>query len=101
MAREQRNSDGNRIFTDHVRQRRQQRGIPEDRIDIMMEFGERSWSKGAHSFHMTKRARRRAERQLGRAYGRVADKLNFYLIICPDTGAIRTVAPRKRRMRRK
>ncbi len=101
MAREKRIGNDKIIFTDHARQRSRQRGIPEDRIDIMIEFGERSWSKGAHSFHVTKRARRRAERQLGRAYGRVADKFNFYLIICPDTGAVCTVAPRKRRMRRK
>lgn len=101
MAKEIRIRERNYRFTKHARQRSQQRGIPDERIGIMMEFGERSWSKGAHSFRMTKRARRRAARQLGRAYGRVADKFNFYLIICPDTGAIRTVAPRKRRMKRK
>ena len=101
MAREIRIRKREHRFTKHARQRSQQRGIPDERIGIMMEFGERSWSKGARSFHMTKRARRRAARRMGRAYGRVADKFNFYLIICPDTGAIRTVAHREQRLKRK
>ena len=101
MAKEIRIRERGYRFTKHAQQRRQQRGIPEERIGIMMEFGERSWSRGAHSLHMTKRARRRAERQLGRAYGRVADKFNFYLIICPHTGDVRTVAHREQRLKRK
>lgn len=87
-------------FTIHARKRRQQRGIPPERIDVVVKFGKRRWVKGGvYSCAMTKSGRERAARELGRGYARIADKLDFYVIICPRTRKVITAAYPKRRLK--
>ena len=88
-------------FTLHARKRRQQRGIPPERIDVVVKFGERTWVKGGYSCSMTKRGREKAARELGRGYARIADKLDFYVILCPRTRKVITAAYRKRRLKKR
>ena len=98
MAREQRIQKENRDFTIHARKRRQQRGIPSERIDV---FGKKSWVNGLYSCSMTQRGREKAARELGSGYAPIADKLDFYVIICPRTYKVITAAYPKRRLKRK
>ena len=101
MEREQRIQKEDQAFTVHARKRRQQRGIPPERIDIVVKFGKKSWVNGRYSCSMTPRGRERAARELGRGYAPIADKLDFYVIICPRTCKVITAAYPKRRLKRK
>lgn len=86
-------------FTLHARKRRQQRGIPPERIEVVVKFGKRRRVKGgAYSCSMTKRGRERAARELGRGFARIADKLDFYVIIS-GSGRIITAAYPKGRLK--
>lgn len=101
MARENRNRDDNFTFTltRHARTRCQQRGISPERIGIVARFGKRIWRKGSYRCYMTSRGRRRAARELGGRYARLADKLDFYVTLCPITYAVITVAYSDRRQK--
>ena len=92
MAKEIRNRDDKITLTRHARTRCQQRGISPERVGIVARFGKRTWRRGSYRCSMTSKGRRRAARELGGRYGRVADKLDFYVIICPATRAVITVA---------
>ena len=92
MAKEQRIGSDKIIFTRHARTRCQQRGISPERVGIVAKFGKRTWRRGSYRCSMTGKGRRRAARELGGRYGRVADKLDFYVILCPATYAVITVA---------
>lgn len=99
MPSEQRSQKESQVFTLHAGKRRQQRGIPPERIDVVVRFGKRRWVKGGvYSCSMTKRGRERAARELGRGYARIADKLGFYVIIS-SSGRVITAAYPKRRLK--
>ena len=101
MAKRQRIQKENRDFTVHARKRRQQRGIAPERIDVVVKFGKKIWVNGMYSCSMTPRGRERAARELGSGYAPIADKLDFYVIICPRTCKVITAAYPKRRLKRK
>ena len=93
MERKQRIQKEAQALTLHARKRRQQRGIQPERIAVVVRFGKRRWVKGGvYRCAMTKRGREKAARELGRDYARIADKLDFYVIICPRTYKVITAA---------
>ena len=101
MASKQRIQKEAQAFTLHARKRRQQRGIPAERIDVVVKFGKKIWVNGMYSCSMTPKGRERAARELGSGYAPIADKLDFYVIVCPRTRRVITAAYPKRRLKRK
>ena len=102
MSRKQRIRKETQTLTLHARKRRQQRGILPERIDVVVKFGKRRRVKGgAYSCSMTKRGREKAARELGRGYARIADKLDFYVILCPRTRKVITAAYPTRRLKKR
>ena len=100
MPRKQRIQKEAQALTLHARKRRQQRGIPPERIDVVVRFGKRRWAKGGvYRCSMTKRGRERAARELGSGYAPIADKLDFYVIICPLSYKVITAGYPKRRLK--
>ena len=79
--------------------RSQQRGIPVAAIETLLEYGKLRSAKGALSYAMDKRSRRKALAELGKAEYRAIEKwLNCYAIVSLD-GTLLTVAHRTRRFR--
>ena len=86
-------------FTLHARKRRQQRGVSQTCIDVVLEFGKRKVRNGAYVYFMDKGARAKAERCMGAAsYRRVENRLGLY-VVKSFNGDIVTVAHRKRRLK--
>jgi hypothetical protein len=86
-------------LTAHAQERKQQRGIPMEVLEVLLEFGEVRSRHGADVVYMTKRTRAEARRSLGRlAYSRVADRLKVYAVQGLD-GQIVTCGKRLRRLK--
>lgn len=86
-------------LSNHAAIRSQQRGIPMQAIEALLEYGKPRRSKGALSYSMDKRSRYQALAELGKAEYRVIEKwLNCYAIVSPE-GILLTVAFRTRRYR--
>ena len=87
--------------TEHSESRQQQRGIQQEVVDVLLEYGTRQHAKGGQGQYelcMDNRARTRARREIGqKAYAAIESRLNVYLIVDEATGCIITVAHRKRR----
>ena len=99
MPKRQRIQKENRDFTIHARKRRQQRGVSQACIDVVLEFGKRKVRNGAYVYFMDKGARAKAERRMGRAsYRRVESRLGLY-VVESFNGDIVTVAHRKQRLK--
>ena len=89
---------GQLALSEHARTRCQQRGITEEIIRVVYDYGTVIDDRGSKKFFMDKRARGRAERGLGHAdYKRVADRLNIYMVI--DGDQVVTVARLSDRVR--
>ena len=87
------------MFTDHARTRCQQRGIPRNVVETILAYGRRGYHRGARVYFMDRKARRDAKREMGRpGYGRIADRLNAYLVVSRD-GAVLTVGRRLGRLK--
>ena len=87
------------MFTRHAGCRCQQRGIRREIVEMLLAYGRRRNRRGAEVYFMDKTARARACAELGQAaYGRIADRLNTYLVVADD-GAVITVAKRLGRLK--
>lgn len=86
-------------LTRHARTRMQQRGIREDALFFILEYGrEMHDHRGCTVFQFDRRARQRAERDLGRErIRRLCHWMNSYVVMAD--GAVITVAHRRRRWR--
>ena len=87
-------------YSEHAKKRRQQRGISQEAIYVVAKYGKPRYSNGAITIAMDKATRRKAERDMGRKdYKQVEDNLGIYLVRCPVSGLLVTVAHRTRRFR--
>ena len=87
------------MMTAHSTERQQQRGIPTQVLEVLLEFGESRQRHGAEVFYMTRRSRSIAQQQLGRkAYAKVADRLGVYAVRADD-GYLLTCAHRLKRLK--
>lgn len=86
--------------TVHAAARMQQRAIPLAAIDLLLDYGASTRSRGAENFFFDKAARRRVAEDLGNFESRrVARLLNAYAVVSDD-GTLITAAWRTRRLRR-
>lgn len=84
----------NTMYTTHARSRCQQRSIPLRIVELILEYGERGYNKGAEIYRMTKKARNRLRWELGKEfYQAVEKKLNCYVVVAED-GSVITVGRR-------
>ena len=83
----------------HSEIRRRQRGITDDRIHVVLAYGDKRRRKGGFVYSMTKRARRRAESKMGSDYVKISDKLNFYVVTSLEDDSVVTVGHRAGRMK--
>jgi hypothetical protein len=81
------------MFTKHALKRCQQRAIPQDLCDLVLEFGEFRYDHhGARVWFMTKRSVERAGRSLGHESARrLEKKKNIFLVEALDTSLVITV----------
>jgi hypothetical protein len=87
------------MYTHHAQSRCQQRAIPNEAVEILMDFGEKGRHAGADVYYLSKRARQRAARSLGSdRYRRLEKSLNSYVVI-GDDGCLVTVAHRYNRLK--
>ena len=83
----------------HGRARMQQRSINAQIIELILDFGKATRSRGTDCYFMTKASRREMCRYLGRRrYAVISRKLGAYVILS-DSGTVITAAYRNRRMR--
>ena len=95
-----RDRDFNQLeLSQHAEERRHQRGIGLDVLDVVYRFGKAVRTRQGMSYSMDGRARRIAEKKLGSQYCRVADRLDCYMVVAQDERTIITVAHRSQRMR--
>ncbi len=86
------------VFSDHAVKRRQQRGIRQDAVKVLLDYGSMVDHGGNKKYHMDKAARRRAMIAMGAdAYRRIADRLNIYVVVASD-GTIVTQANRWKKL---
>ena len=82
----------------HAASRSQQRGVSQDVIDAVLSYRAVVDHGGSKKYYMDRKARELAKRELGsRAYRRIADRLNTYLVV--DGGTIVTVAKMRKRIK--
>jgi hypothetical protein len=87
-------------ITRHAAVRMQQRAIPADAIDLLLEFGTSTRRHGTDSIYFDRAARRLAADTLDSATLRRSEKyLNAYAVVADD-GSLITAAWRTRRLRR-
>ena len=86
-------------FTKHAQTRAQQRGIRTDVASTLLTYGTARVSYGAEVIFMDKAARQTARKAMGpKAYARLADRLDCYIVMAPN-GDIITCAHRTERLR--
>ena len=82
----------------HAETRRQQRGISQAVIDVVLAYGTVVYQGGSKRCVMDRKARLRAQRELDpKAYRRIVDRLDTYLVV--DGPKIITTAKLSNRMR--
>lgn len=87
------------LFTHHAQARMQQRGITLEPTAVIQTYGTARFRDGAEVIFMDKKARKAARAAMGeKAYAKVADHLDSYLVMADD-GAIVTCAHRTKRLR--
>ncbi len=87
------------MYTRHAETRCQQRGIRSEVVDALMAYGRRRTRHGADVYFMDRATRERARADLGRIdYGRIADRLDAYLVVSDD-GQVITAAKRLKRLK--
>lgn len=88
------------MMTKHAIQRCQQRGIPTLAEELLLQFGQASWHKGAEVYAMTKAARRRIEKAVGgkRNMRAIEPMLDCFIVVGGDK--VITAAHRTRRLKR-
>lgn len=87
------------MFTKHAVTRCQQRGIPNEIVDVLLTFGRRRFRHGAEVCFMDRSSRRHAEESLGRSrFAKIADRLDSYVVVS-DEGSVITAAPRRGRLK--
>ncbi len=87
------------MYTRHAETRCQQRGIRSEVVDALMAYGRRRTRHGADVYFMDRTTRERARADLGRiGYGRIADRLDAYLVVSDD-GQVITAAKRLKRLK--
>lgn len=87
------------MLTTHAVIRCRQRGIPDEVVDVLLDYGCERRRHGATVHFMDRKARRRARADLGDdGFARLADRLGSYLVVADD-GAVITAAPRRRRLK--
>jgi hypothetical protein len=86
-------------MTHHAQARLQQRGIPHNVIENLLDFGHEAHShNGSRIVYFDHRARQQLRRQVGpESYKRIESHLDAYAVIA-DTGEIITVGHRTRRI---
>lgn len=94
-------ASGNLDLAAHARVRMQQRGIPADTVDLVLDYGRQVHDhRGAVICYLDKAARRRIERECDRGQLRVCGRaLNAYVVLSTE-GSVMTVGHRYRRIRR-
>jgi hypothetical protein len=88
------------LATSHAAARMQQRAIPPEAIDMLLEFGTPVRCHGADSFAFDHAARRRVAHALDKRTLRRSERyLNAYAVVA-DNGSLITAAWRTKRLRR-
>jgi hypothetical protein len=76
-------------LTTHARVRMQQRGIPSDALEVLLEFGRETHDhRGCRIVRFDKRTRARAARVLGDLYRRIERHLNAYAVVGDDDAVV-------------
>ena len=77
----------------HAQSRCQQRGIRTELGGVMVEHGERKYTREERSYSMSHRASKRVKAAMcARIYSCIADKLDFYVVVSLEGDDIITVA---------
>ena len=70
-------------------------------LNVVRQYGAMERTTKGYTCFMDSRARERARIALGdEAYRRIADRLNFYLVLSPEQDCVLTVAHRTQRRKR-
>lgn len=87
------------MYTIHARSRCQQRSIPLRIVELIIEYGEMGYNKGAAIYRMTKKARNRLRWEMGQEFYRAVEKkLNCYVVVAED-GSVITAGRRITKMK--
>ena len=91
-------SSGELVYSEHAERRCQQRGIGEEVICAVYEFGTAIEHHGSKKYFMDKKGHARARRGMSSdSYKRIADRLNVYLVV--NRSVVVTVARMRSRVR--
>jgi hypothetical protein len=87
--------------THHARVRMQQRGIDQEKLDLLLAYGRASHDHHGHVlFHMDRRALQAALKQRGDGAGPMIERVRGIFAVVGKDGVIITVGHRYRRLRR-
>jgi len=87
------------MFTKHAEIRCKQRSIPNNVLNILIDYGQCGRHRGADVYYMDKTSREIAKTALGsETYNQVADKLNSFIVV-GDDGMVITAAKRTTRLK--
>lgn len=88
----------NILYTKHAAQRCEQRGISNQAIDIILNYGHFDYVRGAKAWSMSKQEKCFARYDLGNKFKKVEKKLGYLIISHDDT--LITVAHHLRRLKK-
>lgn len=87
--------------THHARVRMQQRGISDEALDLLMQYGRSAHNhQGQVLVYMDRQLRKAALRACGREAGKAIDRVKGLYAVVGNNGLVITVGHRYRRIRR-
>lgn len=90
--------DFSHALTTHAEARCNQRGIRQEAIRLLLDYGTSIMRHGSEVIYLDQRARARMRNDIGRtAYAKVERRLDFYVVVASD-GPVITCVPRTRRI---
>lgn len=86
-------------ITNHARMRSQQRGILTEAMSMVLRFGNACRVRGGESYFMDSTAHQLAKSSSdSNLYRKIADRLNFYVIVGHDGGIVTVAHSNRRRL---
>ena len=87
-------------YSDHAAVRCQQRGIRQELVDLIIQFGDRRWVRGAHSYTLNRKASRELRAYVGeQKYRKIERKLKTAYVVVSPEGTLVTAGIRYDRIR--
>ena len=87
-------------YSNHATVRCQQRGIPQELVDLIVRFGDKQWKRGGHSYSLNRKTVPAVRAFVGeQKYRKIERKLKMSYVVVSPEGTLVTAGIRHQRVR--